>query len=143
MIICRVCGKSFNMITNTHLKGHGLTTESYKIQFPDAILCDERMKEKYKETRFKVQRHVCAHPECNNLVTESHNKYCSSRCSMSHRMSLKWRNEQSGDNNHRFTNGWVSLWRHKKKQALLRDDGNCRWCGKKPGTKKNHFPRRI
>lgn len=33
---CEICGKKFRAITNTHLKKHGITTEEYRSQFPEA-----------------------------------------------------------------------------------------------------------
>jgi len=32
-VVCLVCGCSFRHLTNTHLRGHGLTSEEYKRQF--------------------------------------------------------------------------------------------------------------
>lgn len=130
MIKCNECGKEVKMITNSHLRIHGITTQEYLKKYPDAVLTDGDMKKKYLETRYKVERPICAHPECSNLVTNAHNKYCSSRCSMSHRMSGKWRNEQSGKDNHCFTDGWIAQSRKRKKEARERDQHKCCWCGK-------------
>ncbi len=39
---CQICGKLYNMISTTHLKNkHGITTEEYKEQFPDAPLTSD------------------------------------------------------------------------------------------------------
>lgn len=43
MIACQICGRSFNKITNTHLKEkHQLTPSEYQIKYPNApIMTDE------------------------------------------------------------------------------------------------------
>lgn len=35
---CEICGKEFKAITNSHLKRHEITTEEYKMKYPNAIL---------------------------------------------------------------------------------------------------------
>lgn len=35
---CEICSKEFKAITNSHLKRHEITTEEYKIKYPNAIL---------------------------------------------------------------------------------------------------------
>lgn len=35
---CEICGKSYKVITSTHLKTHNITTKIYKEKFPDAVL---------------------------------------------------------------------------------------------------------
>ena len=37
---CEVCGKDFKAITNSHLKRHGMTTEDYKRNYPNASFGD-------------------------------------------------------------------------------------------------------
>ena len=32
-VVCLVCGRSFRHLTNTHLRGHDLTSEAYKQRF--------------------------------------------------------------------------------------------------------------
>ena len=32
-VVCLLCGQLFRHLTNTHLRRHGLTSESYKVQF--------------------------------------------------------------------------------------------------------------
>ena len=35
---CEICGKEFKAITNSHLRRHEITTEEYKMKYPNAIL---------------------------------------------------------------------------------------------------------
>jgi hypothetical protein len=41
-VVCMVCGRSFKHITNTHLKTHGMTVDSYKEMFPDTSMISEK-----------------------------------------------------------------------------------------------------
>lgn len=54
MIACKVCQRSFSVITNTHLKSHALTISSYKELYPDAELVDEA-------ERFRASAHAKLH----------------------------------------------------------------------------------
>lgn len=35
---CEICGKEFKAITNSHLRRHEITTEEYKMKYPNAVL---------------------------------------------------------------------------------------------------------
>lgn len=48
MISCRLCGKSFKVITPSHLKAHGVTLQEYRERFPDALI--------YSDNRYRMQR---------------------------------------------------------------------------------------
>lgn len=41
MIKCRICGREFSLITNTHLQLHEITVEDYKKLFPDTKICSK------------------------------------------------------------------------------------------------------
>jgi hypothetical protein len=48
MITCQICGRSFNKITNTHLKEkHQLTLERYQIQYPNAPIMTDELRSAY------------------------------------------------------------------------------------------------
>ena len=48
MITCQICGRSFNKITNTHLREkHKLTPNEYQSQFPDAPMMTETLRAAY------------------------------------------------------------------------------------------------
>lgn len=46
-VICRVCGKEFQRISNTHLKLHSITMVGYKEMFPDASMITENLRTRY------------------------------------------------------------------------------------------------
>lgn len=54
-IKCKVCGKEFKIITNNHLKKHGITIQEYREQFPDASLIPDGFKRKLLERRKQMQ----------------------------------------------------------------------------------------
>jgi len=57
-VICQLCGKSYKMITATHLKKfHQLSVEQYREQFPDAPVSSKefRAKQKYKHSTILKQ----------------------------------------------------------------------------------------
>ena len=43
-IVCQICGKGFLQITGVHLKRHNISTEEYKIRFPDIPLISPKRK---------------------------------------------------------------------------------------------------
>ena len=45
-IKCMICDKLFKRITRTHLKQHGITTDRYKVIFPDAPIVSEELSKK-------------------------------------------------------------------------------------------------
>ncbi len=49
-VTCRICGKRLNNIYKRHLKTHNITTEEYKLLFPDAVLTAQETINKWKET---------------------------------------------------------------------------------------------
>ena len=42
---CKICGRDFRLITNTHLKTHDITSDEYKKKFPGASLISESYRE--------------------------------------------------------------------------------------------------
>lgn len=138
MVECCICHKQFKMITNTHLAKHGITTERYLQSFPDADLCDEEMITRYKYTRMRVDRPVCAHPNCSKRTTLAHNRYCSYSCAMSHRMSKDGRNEQGGKRNKQYNGSGYALGKSQKRLARERDQHRCRCCVKEVQGKAAH-----
>lgn len=136
MIFCKVCNKGFKMLTNSHLKLHGLTPSSYLEQFPEARLWDEEMKERFDTSRYRLDIEsfpVCEHPKCTSRCNQRNNKYCSRACAMSHRMSSRFRGEQSGSKNYQFhkDGGWYAYKKEGKKKAKARDKNTCQKCGEK------------
>ena len=49
MIRCEICGEEFNNITWKHLKTHDITTDQYKILYPDAVLQSEETAKRRRE----------------------------------------------------------------------------------------------
>jgi hypothetical protein len=41
MVVCRLCGKSFKLLTNTHLKSHGMTADDYLSAYPGASMVSD------------------------------------------------------------------------------------------------------
>ena len=66
-IICKICGKRFKAITNTHLSKHNLTVEEYKNIFPEARLECKKTYEKYIESGKRciifLKKYIREHPE--------------------------------------------------------------------------------
>ena len=50
-IKCKICGREFEQITNTHLKTHGITMHEYRKRFPDALLASEGCRKKVSEAK--------------------------------------------------------------------------------------------
>lgn len=48
-IVCQECGDQFKVLTNTHLHGHNLTMEQYKLKYPNSLVCSENTSEKMSE----------------------------------------------------------------------------------------------
>ena len=46
---CEICGMEFKMIAGAHLKTHGITSDEYREQFPDALLVSGDLMKKYSE----------------------------------------------------------------------------------------------
>jgi very-short-patch-repair endonuclease len=40
-VICQICGKESSRLYGAHLKSHGITSEEYKLKYPDAPLCSD------------------------------------------------------------------------------------------------------
>lgn len=141
MIQCKACGKEFKMITNSHLKkGHSMTPEEYLLAYPGALLCDEEMKKKVVETRYRVEPDEyprCHRPGCKNRVNQKHHKYCSRPCAMSHRMSRDGRGEQNAQKNHSYKE-WYYVGKYNKKKARERDGFCCKRCGEYASGKALH-----
>lgn len=100
-ISCCVCGKRYKLLTNTHLQLHGLTPLEYIAKFSGAPLYAESTKTNLigRKSKPRLDRSICARPGCGVEVPMAHNKYCSRRCSFSHRLSRDGRNEQQGNRN--------------------------------------------
>lgn len=49
-VICEICKRSFKSITNTHLKTHQISTEEYRLKFPDASFGDFSRFEKWRNS---------------------------------------------------------------------------------------------
>lgn len=47
MVICQICKKEFKRITRTHLKLHDMSTVDYVVQFPNAVLISQELRESY------------------------------------------------------------------------------------------------
>ena len=138
MVTCLICNKSFKMITNSHLKSHNISPEEYLSSYEGAVLYDESMRQKITKTRHTVERPVCKHPECFEVVSQSHNKFCSYKCSMSFRMSKEYGNQQSGKNNHSYKDGGSGFEKRQKLLARQRDKYECQSCGVKVVGKSAH-----
>jgi len=55
MVICQECGKSFGMITSTHLKKfHDISIEEYKLKYPDISIASEAFRAKQKLKNVKL-----------------------------------------------------------------------------------------
>jgi len=52
MVNCYLCGKSFKVITPSHLKSHGVTLQEYRERFPDAPI--------YSDARYRLQRELAS-----------------------------------------------------------------------------------
>jgi very-short-patch-repair endonuclease len=74
---CEICGKDFKAITNTHLKKHGLTTQEYRLQFPEAIMgdferfSDWRNSEENRKHCFEMSKKVYGTEEIRQRKAES------------------------------------------------------------------------
>lgn len=52
-IICQICGKSFLLISPTHLKKHNIKFDDYKKRFPDAPVANEEFADRGKFGKVK------------------------------------------------------------------------------------------
>lgn len=52
---CEICSKTFKMISNTHLKSHGLNVEQYKEKFPEAELVSSEVKNRLANNGSKTK----------------------------------------------------------------------------------------
>lgn len=100
--------------------------------------CYEIFRTNVKNELSKIPKAKCFKPDCDNSVTNSWNKYCSYTCSMSHRMSKDGRNEQAGQDNPLYTDGWYSIGKYQKRLTRERDRYQCRWCNKEVKGKQAH-----
>jgi len=51
-VICQICGKSYKVVSVTHLKSHGITMKQYRMRYPTAAFVSEnfKIKQKYAKT---------------------------------------------------------------------------------------------
>lgn len=143
LIECRLCNKKMAVITNSHLRTHGTTPDEYRTSFPGAPLVCAKSTEVLDSKRYKAPpMPTCRKPGCSNTVTQRHNNYCSSRCSMSDRMSRTGRNEQSGEKNPIYKNdgdaGWETYSDRQKAKARIRDSHTCQRCGNEVSGRAAH-----
>lgn len=62
-VVCRVCGKEFQMITHSHLKKHGMTLEAYRREFLGASMISGRSRKKYSESSSAAMTEYYKDPE--------------------------------------------------------------------------------
>jgi len=101
MITCPICHKQFNQLTNSHLKTHSHTTDSFRVAFPDIDLVSPEVQHKNR-TNSAVGRElssaanqqkftdrmqdyganpaVCAQCATPLSYVDRHNKFCSHNC---------------------------------------------------------------
>lgn len=53
MVKCRICGRKFFHVTNTHLKTHSISINEYKDHFPNSLLVSKRTRDKNRENFIK------------------------------------------------------------------------------------------
>lgn len=161
MVICEVCGKELNMVTNSHLALHGMTPEEYRTRYPGVAMFDEEVRKIIHQTRHRVERPKCMHPKCDNSVTESYNIFCSNSCRSSYNFSKEYRNLQGGERSRLYKHGrsiakaeriaknrkytkysrkgeWKKLGDSQKRLARERDSFECQKCGEPVSGKKAH-----
>jgi len=64
MVKCEICKKEFSMITPTHLKSHGTTTEKYKKKFKNSPMRD------FNIINSEIECEICG--QSLGLITKSH-----------------------------------------------------------------------
>jgi len=74
-----VCGKQLQYVNNTHLKGHRLTVQQYKIRFSAEIFTKEFLRKRKEGCQGRVFQRAC--PRCSSAFTTGNPKtfYCG-RC---------------------------------------------------------------
>jgi len=53
MPTCKICNKEFSMLTNTHVKKHGLTLQQYRDTYPDAEIISSSLHTRFSENAKK------------------------------------------------------------------------------------------
>lgn len=150
---CRICGESFRQITNTHLQKHGLTVEKYKNEYPDALMGenvgweeglwmnadgqDNPMEGMIGEDHHRfVEREEVECKNCGILfetVPSIDRKYCDRECYMEDHRGVTYSNHQQKLSE---ADGNYSVHR---KEALERDDCQCRVCGSDQNLHAHHI----
>ncbi len=139
-VVCKVCGKEMSWIQNSHLSKHGITLAEYQERYPGSPTKTTKLVNKIKDTRGFVERPTCSREGCNNLVAESHNKYCSRRCSSKVQAETgHFKNFTVGDMNPSRTDGKHSHGKGQKKLAFERDEGCCQRCHKQLDGKQSKY----
>jgi len=71
-----VCGKQLHYVNNTHLRGHRLTIQQYKIRFSAEIFTKEFLYRRKKSCQDRVFQRAC--PRCGSAFTTGNPKtfYC-------------------------------------------------------------------
>jgi len=90
-VICEICGESYRVINDFHLKHHGITVDEYRIQFPEAptsrIPCIECGEIIFDSTT--VNRSYC--DECKEEVRRRQNRENKRRKFREHHRNLSQR----------------------------------------------------
>jgi hypothetical protein len=86
-VTCRICGKRLNRIFKEHLKMHGMTTEEYRLLFPDAVLTAQETKDKRKRTN--LERYGVENPFAMKEIKEKVKQTFLERYNVEHPMQIK------------------------------------------------------
>ncbi len=72
---CEICHKKLNVITNTHLKQHGLTQKEYKEQFPASKIMNEKaLFDRGKSLRNKTYEEAYGNEKAKEIKNEKSTK---------------------------------------------------------------------
>jgi hypothetical protein len=86
-VTCRICGKRLSRIFEQHLKTHGMTTEEYRLLFPDAVLTAQETKDKRKQTN--LERYGVENPFVVKEIKEKVKQTFLERYNVEHPMQIK------------------------------------------------------
>ena len=56
MPTCQICAKEFSMLTNTHVKQHGMTLQAYRDAYPDSCLISDDLHTRFSENGKKQNK---------------------------------------------------------------------------------------
>lgn len=54
MVECEICGEEFKRINDSHLQKHGISESEYKEKFPNSLLMEEEVREKYSKNARRI-----------------------------------------------------------------------------------------